>query len=522
MGVYLNPASDGFQESLNSEIYVDKSAMIGKLNRLAGTKQKYVCVSRPRWFGKTMALEMLAAYYTSAHESRHLFAGLAIEDDPSFEKHLGQYHVICLNIQEVMTDAGDVTGLGCFLHKKLAADVKNSQLGSSVEGESLTEFLGSLYQATGQKIVFLIDEWDCIFRIRRDDNVAHGVYLDFLRHLLKDRSYVTLAYMTGILPIKKYGIHSALSMFDEYSMTDPRNLAEYVGFTGPEVAALCGRYGMDFADAADWYDGYSFPGAPSVYCPRSVVTAMLCGRYSNYWTQTETYEALRAYIEMNIDGLRDDVVALLAGDRRRVNTQGFTNDMVTFAGKDDIFTLLVHLGYLGYDMDSGEVFVPNKEIADEFRTATGNMGWQEVLVAVSASDALLEATWRMDGESVAAAIEAAHMETSHLSYNDENALSYTVSLAYYSARKYYTIVREFPSGKGYADMVFLPRPRHMDKAAMVVELKWDKGAAGAIAQIKDKRYPSALADYKGNLLLVGLGYTKKTKTHRCAIERVAV
>ncbi|MDR1766543.1 MAG: ATP-binding protein, partial [Lachnospiraceae bacterium] len=371
---------------------------------------------------------------------------------------------------------------------------------------------------TGIGMVVIIDEWDCIFRLNPNDDEAQKDYLDFLRDFLKDKPYISLAYMTGILPIKKYGVHSALNMFDEFSMTSPKQFDRFVGFTADEVRGLCDRYGMDFSEMSAWYDGYSFPRIPSVFNPRSVVAALSSQSYGNYWTRTETYEALKVYIDMDTDGLRKDIVRLLAGGQVTVDADKFTNDMVTFRSKGDVLTLLVHLGYLGYLGDSGEVFIPNREISGEFVTAMESPWYDGIAKAVKASLDLLRATWGGDAAAVAALVEEAHQETSHLTYNDENALAYTVSLAYYTARQYYSIIREMPSGKGYADMIFLPLRSHPDKPAMVVELKWNKSAQGAINQIKDKNYPAVLKGHTGQLLLVGINYDKDTKTHTCEIE----
>jgi hypothetical protein len=388
------------------------------------------------------------------------------------------------------------------------------------DSTDLTEVLADIYVETDVAFVFIIDEWDCIFRENRNNKEAQDVYLNFLRNLLKDADYVALAYMTGILPVKKYGTHSALNMFDEFSMTNPRQLAEFVGFTESEVEQLCTEYNMDFEETRRWYDGYQFENIEHIYSPRSVVASMTSHCFDSYWNQTETFEALREYIVMNYDGLKDTIIELLAGNRREINSKKFNNDMTTFQSADDVLTLLIHLGYLGYDFSTKEVFIPNFEVASEFYNAIESSDWKEVIKAVKNSEALLKATWNQDAQAVAEAIEEAHFETSILKYNDENSLSCVISLAYYSARIYYTQVRELPTGKGFADIVFLPRKNHLDKPALVVELKWDRSAEGAIAQIQEKKYVKALEEYHGNVLLVGVNYDVKTKKHACEIEIV--
>lgn len=363
------------------------------------------------------------------------------------------------------------------------------------------------------------------FREYQQDQTSQKKYLDFLRAWLKDKDYIAMAYMTGILPVKKYGSHSALNMFMEYSMTDPGNLAEYFGFTEREVSVLCEKYEMSFDDVKTWYDGYKFivhrqSGDEyfSMYSPKSVVEAMLRHKFGTYWNQTETYEALKTYIQMDMDGLQNAIVRMLAGESIKVNVGTFSNDMTTFATKDDVLTLLVHLGYLNYDGTKEMVSIPNKEVPQEYVNVISTMNWHGVADSVESSRKLLEALWEGDADAVAAGIEKAHDEISILQYNDENSLSCTINLAFYFAREYYTIVRELPTGKGFADVCMIPRKRYVDKPAIVIELKWDKSAVGALDQIKEKQYGNALKDYQGNLLLVGINYNKTTKKHECVIE----
>ena len=382
--------------------------------------------------------------------------------------------------------------------------------------------LREIFVETGRQFIFLIDEWDCVMRERQESEAMQKQYLDFLRDLLKDQPYVALAYVTGILPVKKYGQHSALNMFWEYSMTNQKMLEEYTGFTEEEVKELCGRYDMDFEEISSWYDGYRFKNYKHIYNPKSVVEAMTCRDCSNYWTSTETYEALKIYMEMDFDGLRAEIVQMLGGGRVRVNTRSFQNDMRNFNTKDDVLTLLIHLGYLGYDSNEKEAFIPNKEIIEEFENAMSVGGWPNVMNVLKASEKLLEDTLRGDAESVAKELDKAHCEVaSILTYNDENSLGCAIGLAYYSARKDYKLIRELPAGKGYADIAFLPLP-HTNKPAMVVELKYDRSVSAAIQQIKDRQYMQALEGYTGEILLVGVNYNKANpdKPHSCVIERV--
>lgn len=521
MGIVLNPGRGAFEEAVSSEIYVDKTGLISYTNRVIGTEQKFVCVSRPRRFGKSITAKMLAAYYGKGAESETLFRKLSIADDVSFEEHLNQYHVIFLNMQSFFSRTRDVEKMKDLIERSVLWELLEAypELGY-FDRTDLIHVLQRIYSAEKTGFVFIIDEWDCVFREYRENAGAQEIYLDFLRNLLKDQSYIKLAYMTGILPIKKYGSHSALNMFDEFSMTNPGPLAAFTGFTEAEVEDLCGKYHMDYAEVQKWYDGYCFRGNLHIYSPRSVVSAMLMHSYDNFWNKTETFEALRSYVVMNYDGLRDAVVELIAGGRKKINTNTFVNDMTTFHSADDVLTLLIHLGYLGYDFASKEVFIPNLEISSEFCNAVESAGWDTVAAAIRQSQQLLQATLSKDEAYVARALSECHMESSILTYNNENALACVIALAYYSAREYYMVFRELPAGKGFADLVYLPRRNHPEKPAMIVELKWDKSAEGAVAQIKEKKYVKALDSYEGRILLVGINYDPKSKQHSCIIEEV--
>ena len=519
MGIYLNPGDELFREAIRSEIYVDKTGLLGYTNRVLKTTKKYLCVSRPRRFGKSMAASMVAAYYDRTVDARETFARLSIAKAEGFEEHRNKYDVIQLNMQNFLSRTRDMQSFLERLRKLVLRDVLAAYPDYDYfDTADLIETLSDVYLNTKRSFVIIIDEWDCVFREYRDRKDWQRMYLDFLRDWLKDNSSVALVYMTGILPIKKYGTHSALNMFWECSMEDPLELAPYVGFLGSEVRELCQRYARDFEECQRWYDGYSFKEVGEVYNPHSVVRAVTSGKFNTYWNQTETYEALKIYITMNFDGLRDAIVKLLAGERQRINTKTFSNDMTSFGSADDVLTLLIHLGYLGYDSTKEEVFIPNQEIAREYYNAITTTDWDVVARALKQSEELLRAVLAMDAEAVARGIEEAHMETSHIQYNDENALSYTISLAFYSARQKYKVFRELPTGKGFADLVFLPRPLHADLPALVVELKWNKEAETAIRQIRDRRYGKALEDYTGKILAVGVSYDKETRRHECRME----
>lgn len=519
MGIYLNPDHTDFQRSLNSEIYIDKTELIAYTNKKLNTEQCYICVSRPRRFGKSMAANMLTAYYSRGCDSKKMFQNLKIAKSADFEKYLNQYNVIHLNMRNYLTESKTVQQLIQFIEEDLLDELEQefSEL-RMPRRKTLVKVLEQAFAQFRIPFVFVIDEWDCIFRVHKNDLESQKLYLDFLRNLLKDQSYVALAYMTGILPIKKYGEHSAINVFYEYSMTDASPIEEFTGFTEEEVQRLCEQYQMSFAETKQWYDGYCVDRI-SIYNPKSVVEAMLRGKFSNYWTKTETYEALKEYIELNQDGLRDKIVQMIAGERIRINPNKFQNDMTTFHSADDVLTLLVHLGYLTYDEQEQVVWIPNSEVQQEFINSIEDGGWESVVQAIRQSNQLLQATIAGQEETVADLIEQAHQENaSILKYNDENALSCVISLAYYSAQKNYTLHREMPAGKGFADIVFEPK-RNCNLPALIVELKWGHSAKEAVEQIKQKNYTDCLRNYSGEVLLVGVNYDKD-KHHTCKIEKV--
>lgn len=522
MGQYLNPGNYGFTRAVNSEVYVDKTGLLEYTNRVIGTEQCCLCVSRPRRFGKSIAAGMLAAYYDRSCDSSDLFCNLDISKAADYKKHLNQYDVIHLDITSFRRPGETSLDMLQRLNRDVIVELRNEYPEIlSDDASYLPHALADINNKTGASFVIIIDEWDAIFREDKYGTEAQTEYVELLRGLFKGelpKKFIKLAYMTGILPIKKYGTESALNNFDEFTMVNADNFAEYAGFTEQEVSDLCRKYQMDFSELKQWYDGYTLDRDLHIYNPKSVVDSIRRKRVANYWTKTETYEALKDYISMNFDGLRDAIVHMFAGDHLNVNINTFENDMTSFQNKDDVLTVLIHLGYLAYDRDKREVYIPNEEVRAAFSDVIRMSNWTPVIQAIQASDALLKATWRKDVDVVAKGIDEVHMSnTSTLNYNDENALSCVITLAYYNAMNEYTLIREIPAGKGYADIVFLPR-KYSDKPAMVVELKYGKTAGGAIGQIKDKQYTKVLEEYQGNILLVGINYDKETKKHSCVIE----
>lgn len=528
MGIYLNPGCDEYKKAINSEIYVDKTGLIAFTNRKLNTEHQNICVSRPRRFGKSMAANMLVAYYCKNIDSKDMFSGFKIAEDETFEKHLNKYNVIHINMIDFLTRAESIDDLIDYLQRRLLWDIRKEY--SDVEcfdWNDLVDVLETIYSEKKQSFVIIIDEWDSIFRKYPDNVEEQKKYLDFLRFFIKGKSYVALAYMTGILPIKKYGEHSALNMFDEYSMTNQRELAEFTGFTEDEVKELCFQYDMPYEKMKQWYDGYELKGI-HIYNPRSVVMSLLGHDFDSYWTKTETYEALKKYIRLDMYNLKAFVTRLIAGESVRINPDKFQNDMTTLESADDVLTLLVHLGYLTYDFYNQMVTIPNQEVQKEFINCIEDGGWETVMDAIRSSDELLMATLDGDEKKVASMIEQVHQEnTSILKYNDENSLACVISLAYYSAKKDYVVYRELAGGKGYADMVFVPRS-NVNKPAIIVELKWNKSADSAINQIKNRQYVESLKGYSGEVVLVGVNYDaveshgEEFKKHECRIEKMNV
>lgn len=523
MGKYLNIGNAGF-EAVRKGRYVDKTGMITFINSTLGTTDKLTCVSRPRRFGKSFAAKMLCAYYDKSCDSRTLFEGLEISRDPFFTKYLNKYDVIFLDITEFTSAAfikGDMQNVVTNLESKVIDELAAAYPDVKRE-EDLPNMLYSIVERTGHKFIFIIDEWDALFREKKDDTVQQEAYIRLLRGLFKNSGktdkMIEAAYMTGILPIKKYGTQSAMTDFNEYTMLAPKKLTEYVGFTEIEVKNLCEQSGMDFEKMERWYDGYSFSRIKSVYSPNSVMEAIKNEEFGSYWTQTETYASLQFYIDMNEDGLKQAITQMLGGACIRIDSGIFQNDMTTIKSKDDVLTLLVHLGYLAYDAETKSVRIPNEEVREEFVRAVTTGKHTEIAKLIYNSEHLLEATLNMDEDAVAAAIEEAHKAgTAPTFYNNEQALRSVIRFAYISCVDEFLRIDELPSGHGYADVVFFPK-KASTMPLILIELKWNKTDEGAIGQIKNKDYPQALKDYGGKMLLVGINYDPKSKKHTCAIE----
>ena len=520
MGAYINIGNEGFRRARNSE-YVDKSGLISVVNRTLFTEQSFSCVSRCRRFGKSMAAKMLCAYYDQSCDSRSLFADLMIASHPSFEQHLNKYPVIYLDMTNFVSQKE--SGLADKIDATLLADISRAYPDFPVEPkERLASYLLRVSEATQQQFIFIIDEWDAICREYEPDTKEMDLYVDWLRRMFKSADAVrtfAAVYMTGILPIKKYKTQSALNNFWEYSIVEPMDMSSFFGFTKNEVRALADKRNMDFDELEKWYDGYQIGDEHSIFNPNSVMMALKSRRCRSFWASTGAFDTIANYIQMNYEGLKDDIISMLAGGRCNVDPTGFKNDISVVHNKDDVFTLLIHLGYLSYNWRKDECWIPNREVAGEMVNAVKANNWKPVADALQKSEQLLEATLNGDEEAVARGVELAHDEnTSILSYNDENSLACVLSIAYYYARNDYVMHRELATGKGFADIVLIPR-KNVDSPAIILELKVNKEADAAIDQIHRKQYPAKVQEYADRLLLVGISYDRDTKQHRCRIER---
>ena len=525
MGNYLNPGNSGFQ-GIRNDVYVDKSGLISLINQSIDTPRRLTCISRPRRFGKSFAAKMLCAYYDKTCDSSALFNDLEIAKSEQYRKYLNQYDVLYLDMTGIIGSA-EKADIIPFIKRNVTQELTDAYSGLQVR-ESFFDTLGNAAELTGNKFIMIIDEWDAPIREAKNQPDIQREYLEFLRSLFKNSGITdkifAAVYMTGILPIKKDGSQSAISDFEEYTMVKPRKYGTYVGFTEDEVQKLCEEHGTDFTKMKLWYDGYAFKGVDSVYNPNSVMKAIHNDDFDSYWMETSAAVSLMGYISLDFDGLSKTVAELIGGIRAKVDTKGFSNDLVTFRNRDDVLTLLIHLGYLAYDEETQTVRIPNEELRQEFGRTIREVKRDETIRRVRESNQLIYDTVHGNADAVAAQIEKIHAEeTAVLFYNDEQALRSVIKLAYFSYKDYYVKFEELPAGDGYADIVYLPK-KDSQLPALVIEMKWNKSAKGAIAQIKEKRYPDAIKDYGGDVLLVGINYDKDApagkRKHVCVIEKL--
>lgn len=521
MGIYLNPNNDNFQSIVSADIYVDKTMMIAETNRFIDKGNKYICVSRPRRFGKTVTSNMLCAYYSKGCDSQALFTPYKIASTPDFEDKLNRYNVIKFDMNSEYQNAADKNSLLKDLTDEIKEELSDAFPQVTLkEKDSLATSLLRIYASTGETFILLIDEYDILVREQVKDSLFTE-YLSFLNGLFKSdtvRPAISLAYLTGILPVVRDKVQSKLNNFREYTILDAGILVPYTGFTGEEVQTLCAEHGIDYTECRRWYDGYSQRGI-EIYNPESVVRCIEDGRFGSFWGQTSSYTAISDQISCNFAGTKEAVIRMLSNESIDVNITRYMNTMTSFHTKDDLFTYLIHLGYLAYNLEDGTCRIPNKEIRQEwFNAIETDEEYSVTTQIIQASKEVLARTLAGDEEAVARALDITHIHvTSNRSYNNEDALQSAIYLAYIYALNSYTVIREMTTGKGFADVVYIPVKQ--SDPAMIIELKRNSSTESAIDQIKNKRYFDSLAQYKGKLLFVGINYDEKKKTHSCRIEQ---
>ena len=523
MGIYVNPSNGLFQDALNSMIYVDKSLIVRELNKMLNTKSKYVCVSRPRRFGKSMAKALLMAYYSRGCRSHRQFKNLKIAQEPTYRKYLNKFNVIAIDCVDYFGNLLK-TGEDSFVNamtREIRADMVNEfpdiDFANCV---TIANCIKLVYQKTGVKFVILIDEYDLPIRTEQPASLFQE-YLDLLLSLFKSETTseaTALAYITGILPVVRDKVESKLNNFREITFLEPGNFAEFTGFTEQEVWELCQKFNVNYQECLNWYDGYNMEGI-RICNPLAIVECITERKFKPHWSATGTYETIAPYITANYKGIKDDLITMLAGGSVPVNITKFCNTLDDINTKDKLFTYMMHTGFLAYNPDDQTCRMPNLETQDIWGNALESTESFKVLGEfISNSRLLLKATLAKDGEVVAAALEKLHDEiTSNLSYNHEQSLQSAIDIAYMHAKTYYHIFNEVPTGKGVADVVLVPL--YPNWPAVIIELKRNSSTESALNQIREKKYSERLSGYNGRLLFVGINYDEKKK-HTCEIVEV--
>lgn len=514
---FLDYGNSDFRSVINSD-FVDKTGLINVLNEKIDSEKRYICISRPRRFGKSVAAKMLYAYYDRSSDSHKLFEGLEITKSPDYEKHLNKYPTIYLDWNYFATNKTSTVVKDA--QKAIIEDLKTAYPFVQ-ESENLMVALTEITGHTGDRFIFIIDEWDML--VRDVDEDVQKEYVNLLRSLFKSNvanKVFLLVYMTGILPIIKTETQSALNNFDEFSVIRPVKTDKYYGFTLNEVEALCQKHGMNLELMKHAYDGYIIGKEKSMFNPNSVMMAIEDGEYNSHWSKTASFSTIERYLNTDADQVRTKIINMMNGGEEFVRVSSFRNDMKNIYTSDDVLTLLTHLGYLSYNPENQKVRIPNTEVAEEFENAVRLAGWGELSKAVDLSRQLLDDTINLRKEKVARAFDDYHFEASSLlEFNDENSMRCAITLAYYAAKPFYKIFHELPTGKGFADMVFIPLPS-TPFPAIVVELKYDKSADSAIDQIKRKDYPKSLKGFSKQIVLCGINYNKATSKHEVEMEIV--
>ena len=521
MGIYLNPSNDNYTATTRREIFVDKTMMISVLNQFIKTDNKYICVSRPRRFGKTIAGNMICAYYSKGCDSRSLFEPLKISKDESFESNLNRFNVIKIDVNSEYRNERDEENLLNNLQDKIVAEFSRQFPDITFkEHESVADCILKVFDAKKEQFVIIMDEYDVLVR----ENITSSLftqYLNFLNGLFKSdtlRPAIALAYLTGILPVIRDKVQSKLNNFEEYTILSAGKLAEFIGFTNDEVKELCQKYNANYTEIKRWYDGYSQKGI-ELYNPESVVKAIVNEEIANYWSKTSTYAVISDRIQENFEGMKDDVVRMLSGESVDVNVTRYMNTMTDFLTRSDAFTYLIHLGYLAYNREDGTCRIPNRDVRQEwFNAIETNDEYKITNKIIQSSKELLSETLRGNDEAVARALDTSHiLVTSNRSYNNEDALQSAIYLSFIYALNKNTVIKEATTGKGFADVVFIPYVP--DIPAMIIELKRNDSVETALNQIREKKYFASLEHYSDNLLFIGINYDEKQKTHTCRIEQ---
>ena len=525
MGIYVNPSEALLKMAVHSRVYVDKSMILHELNQVLNTEDRFVCVARPRRFGKSMAGNMIAAYYSKKANSRPILEKLKIAQTPEFETYLNAFNVIKLDINGFYSNSSRDEDIVPLFTERVREELMVAFPNCGIkDSDTLERCIERVFASTGEQFVVILDEYDVLVREQVKASIF-APYLAFLNGMFKNADLApafALVYLTGVLPIVRDKIQSKLNLFTEYTMTDAKLLTEFVGFTEEETQALCEQYNMDFEDCRRWYDGYAMhyhDKTFDLYNPKSVVQAMVNQEFDDYWPKTGSYESIKIYVSMNFDGIKDDVKAMIAGEHIDVNIKKYMNTMTDFYSKDDVFTYLIHLGYLAYDRIEKQCYIPNHEIRTEWINAIeDDKSYAEAIRIVNNSKLLLDKTIEGDAQAVAEALSAAHEQLmSRQRYNHEAGLQSAIRFAYFYATSRYTIISELPAGKGYADVVFIPYVPNVP--AMIVELKRNQTTGAALAQIETKQYFNVMDKYQGDLLLVAVNYDEKTNAHTCEIRR---
>ena len=519
--MYVNVDNHLFKRVRNSE-YVDKSELIALTNKVIDTEDQYICVTRPRRFGKSVTVKMLNAYYSKGCVSKALFSDLKIASSPDFESHLNQHDVIYLDMTEFADNKDNGNKYLENLNTNVVSELKDTYRDFFDKDKSYS--LPEAIRCLKKRFIFIIDEWDFVFREYPNNSTLQENYIDLLRALFKGAGerFVNLAYITGILPIARYNTQSALNNFSEYTMLNPGPFSQYYGFTENEVKTLCEKYKLDFETTKFWYDGYKV-GVYDLYNPNSIIELAKHGVYKSYWSATAAYDLVKEAINLNFEGLKDDIIKLCSGTSIRIyDIESFNTAEKNFPNKDSIYVYLVHLGYLGYNDEESTIYVPNEETRRELLHSVRDNHWPQYESALKLSEQVVVATENKDTETVANLLAKVHEDkVPVLEYNSESALRYVVLMSYLAAEKdYLAPLNEFPTGKGFADIVYLPKKiSKKGKPALIIELKKDASAKVALEQIKERDYVSRVKEYTDNILLIGINLDSKSKQHSCIIEK---